>query len=160
MCGAGSCWSALLPPMPVGPAGPWVRACGGSRKGGIWLDWIPAAARGAAGWCANAPSVLLTLAPTHPPAAPAATYGGTNIFFHHGGSPLRLLGLLLASCHALWGALYLLHHRVAASACYAALLLAALLPLLNAQSICHRLLLAPGVLTPLGDLHAVLGALQ
>ena len=115
---------------------------------------------GAAGWCANAPSVLLTLAPTHLPAAPAATRGGTNVFFHHGDSALRLLGLLLACSHALWGPFYLLHNRIAAAAGSAALLLAALLPLLTAQSICHRLLLAPGILAPLADLHTVLGALQ
>ena len=97
--------------------------------------------------------------PARPP-APAATRGGTNIFFHHGDSPLRLLGLLLACSHAIWGPIYLLHNRIAAAAGFAALLLAALLPLLTAQSICHRLLLAPGILAPLADLHAVLGAIQ
>ena len=36
-----------------------------------------------------------------PPARPQVN-GGTNVFLHHGGSPLRLLGLLLACSHCIW----------------------------------------------------------
>jgi hypothetical protein len=92
--------------------------------------------------------------------APAATRGGTNIFFHHGGSPLRLLGLLLACSHATWAFMFSVHSRLGYGFNCVVLPLAALLPLLTTESICYRVMQAPGVHAPLADLHTLLGATQ
>uniref|UniRef100_A0AAD5H9V7 Uncharacterized protein n=1 Tax=Chlorella ohadii TaxID=2649997 RepID=A0AAD5H9V7_9CHLO len=89
-----------------------------------------------------------------------AVNGGTNVFVHHGSSPLRLVGLLLACSHYLWSAIYLLYLQVSYAWCCIALPLLALLPLLTERSICHRLVATPGTEAPLQDLHTGLNLVQ
>lgn len=62
------------------------------------------------------------------PSAPFTCPRSTNVFLHHGGSPLRLLGLLLACSHYLWSATYLLFCQLSYAWCCIALPLLALLP--------------------------------
>ena len=95
-----------------------------------------------------------------PPPPPAATRGGTNVFLNHGDSPLRLLGLLLTCSHATWSFLYSVHGRVACGFNCVVLPLAVLLPLLTTESICYRVVQAPGVHAPLADLHTLLTTTQ
>ena len=71
-----------------------------------------------------------------------------------------MLGLLLASSHAVWGFIYSVHARLAYGANCAILPLAALLPLLTTESVCHRVIQAPGVHAPMADLHTLLSAAQ
>ncbi|PRW32914.1 hypothetical protein C2E21_8122 [Chlorella sorokiniana] len=99
--------------------------------------------------------VIITLASLHCNlmARTIALNGGTNVFLHHGNSPLRLLGLLLACSHYLWSAVYLVFCQVSYAWCCVALPLLALLPLLTERSICHRMVGTPGVEAPLHDLH-------
>lgn len=90
----------------------------------------------------------------------AANGGGTNAFNHHSGSPLRLLGLLLACSPAIWASITSLRSRLTVAAARLVLPLAALVPLLATKSVCHRVLQVPGVLAPLADLHMVLNTFQ
>ena len=65
--------------------------------------------------------------PTRPPASlPAAVHGRSNVMDHHGGSPLRMLLLMLLCNSAVWLCLYFLYARLLWVCSLVALPLAAL----------------------------------
>lgn len=82
------------------------------------------------------------------------------MFLHVSGSPLRLLGLLLACGHYIWSPMHILYARLPHGWCRVALPLLALLPLATERSVCHRLVPTPGVGPPLAALHALLYVLH
>lgn len=85
--------------------------------------------------------------PTNPPPCSAAALPRTNVFVHHGGSPLRLVGLLLACAHYIWSPIYLLATGLSHAWCCVALPLLALLPV-RARGVCD--LLAAGAAVCIG----------
>ncbi|KAL4437120.1 hypothetical protein ABPG75_004259 [Micractinium tetrahymenae] len=85
-----------------------------------------------------------------------AGQGGTNYFLQHRGSPARLAGLLLLTGHAVWCIFFPLYHRLSLGWSAVAVALSAFVPLTFGRSLCHRLLLVPGVHAPLSDLYSVL----
>jgi hypothetical protein len=123
--------------------------------GGVHLHLVPCPC-----WQGDSIGHSHHAAPLAPSPALAATRGGTNVFIHHGGNPLRLLGLLLACSHATWSFLFSVHSRLGHGVNCLMLPLAALLPLLTTESVCHRVVQAPGVHAPLADLHTLLSATQ
>ncbi|KAL4424793.1 hypothetical protein ABPG77_000833 [Micractinium sp. CCAP 211/92] len=85
-----------------------------------------------------------------------AGQGGTNYFYQHKGSPARLAGLLLMTGHAVWSLFFPLYHRLPLGWSAAAASLSAFVPLAFGRSLCHRLVVVPGVHAPLADLYSVL----
>lgn len=85
-----------------------------------------------------------------------AANGPGNLFISHGGSMARLAMLLMMTGHAVWCFIHSLYHRWSPNWSRLALPLTALLPLLVGESVCHKLLAAPGTLQPLEQLHTAM----
>lgn len=102
---------------------------------------------------------------THPPAhtllRTAVLHGNSNVLGQHGGSPLRMLTILLLAGPAIALSLYALYTRLSLAWNAVALpLLAAIPALLGGGPMCRRMLGTPGAEAPLDTLHTVLGLLQ
>lgn len=76
---------------------------------------------------------------------------------HHGGSPLRLLLLLLGHTTALYNSLYALYARLFLPASAALLACMAATSLHQGERMCMRVLESPGVEAPLAELHSLMG---
>ncbi len=111
---------------------------GASHEDHAWLVAIAACstsvrAASTAPHCADAsPWPAADPPPTR--CSPCFLTRSTNVFVHHGSSPLRLVGLLLACSHYLWSAIYLLYLQVSYAWCCIALPLLALLPVRNGRA--------------------------
>ena len=100
--------------------------------------------------------------PARPPVPPvhAGLHGGTDVQSHHGGSPLRLLLLLLVCNSALWTLIYSLHSRLLVRFSCVGLPALAVLPLWASSRFCQRTLQSPGIHPPLADLYRLLSLAQ
>ena len=92
--------------------------------------------------------------------ARAGLHGGTDVQAHHGGSPLRLLLLLLVCNSTLWTLIYSLHSRLLLRFSCLGLPAMAVLPLWASSRFCQRTLQSPGVHQPLADLYRLLSLAQ
>ncbi len=96
-----------------------------------------------------------------PPALGAVLRGNSNVLTQHGGSPLRMLALLLVAGPSVALCLYALYTRLSVAWSAVALpLLAAAPAVLGGGPMCRRMLATPGGEAPLDTLHTVLALLQ
>ncbi|KAL4431996.1 hypothetical protein ABPG77_000263 [Micractinium sp. CCAP 211/92] len=85
-----------------------------------------------------------------------ALHGGVNTIDHHGGSALRLLGLLAGHTSVLYVTMYMLYARPLWPASGLTLACMAATSLWAGKRMCVRVLEAPGVEAPLGELVSML----
>lgn len=99
--------------------------------------------------------------PGHTLLRTAVLHGNSNVLGQHGGSPLRMLTILLLAGPAIALSLYALYTRLSLAWNVVALpLLAAIPALLGGGPMCRRMLGTPGAEAPLDTLHTVLALLQ